>query len=205
MPFLGRLFSEKPAGKSDPVHVYIVSGLPRSGTSMMMKMLGEGGLPVLTDALRSADEDNPNGYFEIESSKALREGEKKWIYSAHGRVVKVISYLLEFLPEDVTYDVIFMERDLHEILASQKKMLHRRNEVQTIPDAEMESQFRQHLRAVKYWLARKPGFRVLYVSYNEMMKNPEQVCPDLARFLDRPLDLDAMQAVPNQSLYRNRS
>jgi hypothetical protein len=172
---------------------------------MMMKMLAEGGLPVLTDSLREADEDNPNGYFEVELSKALKEGEKKWLYSANGKVVKVISYLLEFLPEDITYDIIFMEREFQEILASQKKMLKRRNEALTISDSEMESQFREHLRAVKYWLARKPGFRVLYVNYNEMMKNPENFCQNLTRFLGLPLKLEAMQAVPNQSLYRNRS
>jgi len=205
MSFLGKLFSEKREAKSNSTHVYIVSGLPRSGTSMMMKMLAAGGLPILTDSLREADEDNPNGYFEVELSKALKEGEKKWIYNANGKVVKVISYLLEFLPDDITCDIIFMERDIREILASQKKMLQRRNESLAISDAEMESQFREHLRAVKYWLARKPGFRVLYVNYNEMMKNPEKLCRSVKSFLDLPLDLEAMQAIPNQSLYRNRS
>jgi hypothetical protein len=201
----GKLFSKKKESKSQAGRVFIVSGLPRSGTSMMMKMLAEGGLPIVTDSLRIADEDNPNGYFEVELSKALKEGEKKWLYSAQGKVVKVISYLLEFLPEDLIYDIIFMERDIQEILASQKKMLERRNEVQTISDPEMEAQFREHLRAVKYWLARKPGFRVLYLNYNDMMKNPEKLCRSVMSFLNQPLNLEAMQAVPNQSLYRNRT
>jgi LPS sulfotransferase NodH len=205
MPILGKLFSGRGESKSQSAHVYIVSGLPRSGTSMMMKMLAEGGLPILTDSLRTADDDNPNGYFEVELSKALKEGEKKWIYNANGKAVKVISHLLEFLPEDITYDIIFMERNITEILASQKKMLQRRNEKLSITDTEMSAQFQEHLRAVKYWLARKQGIRVLYVNYNEMMKTPEKLCRSVIGFLDLPLDLEAMQAVANQSLYRNRS
>jgi predicted ATPase len=185
--------------------VIIVSGLPRSGTSMMMKMLAEGGLSAVVDSLREADEDNPNGYFEIESSKSLKDGEKKWLYDAQGKVVKVISYLLEFLPDDLSYDIIFMEREISEILASQQKMLKRRNEISALSDAEMEAQFREHLRAVKYWAARKSNMRILFVKYNEMVNAPETLCQSIADFLEMPLDLKAMQSVPSQSLYRNRS
>jgi len=185
--------------------IIIVSGLPRSGTSMMMKMLAEGGIPSVVDSLRQADEDNPNGYFEIESSKKLKDGEKEWLYDARGKAVKVISYLLEFLPDDLSYDIIFMEREIGEILASQRKMLQRRNETSTLSDPEMEAQFREHLRAVKYWSARKSNMRILYVKYGEMVKAPENLCSSIANFLEIPLDLKAMQAVPNQSLYRNRS
>lgn len=184
--------------------ITVVSGLPRSGTSMMMKMLVEGGLQPVADELRQADEDNPNGYFEIEEVKALKDGEKKWIYAAQGKVVKVISYLLEFLPEDLTYDVIFMEREISEILASQKKMLDRRNETSPLTDAEMDAQFREHLKAVKYWLPRRPNMRVKYVKYNEMVNAPETLCPAIVNFLEAPLNVEAMKAVPNPSLYRNR-
>lgn len=172
---------------------------------MMMKMLTEGGLSAVVDSLRQADEDNPNGYFEIESSKALKDGDKKWLYEAKGKVVKVISYLLEFLPDDLAYDVIFMEREISEILASQRKMLQRRNETSTLTDAEMEAQFREHLRAVKYWAARKPNMRILFVKYNQMVESPETFCKSIVEFLEIPLDLKAMQSVPSQSLYRNRS
>jgi hypothetical protein len=185
--------------------IIIVSGLPRSGTSMMMKMLTEGGLPAVTDSLRQADEDNPNGYFEIEQVKALKDGEKKWLYDARGKVVKVISYLLEFLPDDISYDIIFMEREISEILASQRKMLQRRNETSTLSDAEMEAQFREHLHAVKYWATRKSNMRILFVKYNNMVNAPESLCRSVVDFLELPLDLKAMQSVPNQSLYRNRS
>jgi hypothetical protein len=191
--------------KKENKKVVIVSGLPRSGTSMMMKMLVEGGLPAVMDSLRQADEDNPNGYFEIEASKSLKEGDKKWLYDAQGKVVKVISYLLEFLPDDLSYDVIFMEREISEVLASQRKMLQRRNETSALSDAEMEAQFREHLRAVKYWTARKPNMRILFVKYSEMVKSPETFCQSVVDFLELPLDVKAMQAVPSQSLYRNRS
>lgn len=191
--------------KKENKKIVIVSGLPRSGTSMMMKILTEGGLPAVMDSLRQADEDNPNGYFEIESSKSLKDGDKKWLYEAQGKVVKVISYLLEFLPDDLSYDVIFMEREISEVLASQRKMLQRRNETSTLTDAEMEAQFREHLRAVKYWTARKPNIRIIFVKYSQMVEVPETLCKSIVDFLEIPLDLKAMQLVPIQSLYRNRT
>ncbi|MBK8615881.1 MAG: sulfotransferase domain-containing protein [Anaerolineales bacterium] len=109
------------------------------------------------------------------------------------------------MPDDLSYDIIFMEREIGEILASQQKMLQRRNEKSTHSDAEMEAQFREHLRAVKYWAARKTNMRILFVKYSEMVKDPESLCKSIVDFLEIPLDLQAMQSVPNQSLYRNRS
>jgi len=201
---LKKLFSPK-TEKKENKRVVVVSGLPRSGTSMMMKMLAEGGLASVVDNLREADEDNPNGYFEIEEVKALKDGQTRWIYEAPGKVVKVISYLLEFLPGDLTFDVIFMDRQIHEVLASQKKMLARRNEVSTISDEDMEKQYREHLKAVKYWLPRQPNMRVMYVKYDQMVKSPETLVPSIVEFLDLPLNAEAMIAVPNPSLYRNRA
>ena len=191
--------------KKENKKIIIVSGLPRSGTSMMMRMLTESGLSAVVDSVRQADEDNPNGYFEIESSKSLKDGDKKWLYNAQGKVVKVISYLLEFLPDDLSYDIIFMEREISEVLASQRKMLQRRNEPSVLSDAEMEAQFREHLRAVKYWIARKTNMRILFVKYSEMVEAPEILCKSIVDFLETPLDLKSMQSVPSQSLYRNRS
>lgn len=171
---------------------------------MMMKMLAEGGLPTVVDSLRQADEDNPNGYFEIEQVKALKDGEKKWIYDARGKVVKVISYLLEYLPNDLEFNVIFMDREIHEVLASQKKMLEHRNEVSAISDEDMEKQYREHLKAVRYWLPRQPNMRVLYVKYDQMVKSPQTLVPSIIEFLEHPLNAEAMVAVPNPTLYRNR-
>src|SRR5512142_1984026 len=200
-----KVFSSRPASKAkaQPQMVIVVSGLPRSGTSMMMKMLEEGGLPVLTDSIRTADEDNPNGYFELEVVKQLVEGQKEWLASADHKLVKVISALLEHLPPEYHYKVLFMERQIPEILASQRKMLARRNETSSVSDADMEAQFREHLKAIKYWLARQPNMDVLYVDYNRMMADPDSYLSKIVDFVGLPLDVAKMRAVPNEGLYRN--
>ncbi len=202
---LKKILRPTSAAKSDPQPVIVVSGLPRSGTSMMMKMLSEGGLPLITDSLRQPDEDNPNGYFEFEPVKALVEGRHDWLADAGGKVVKVVSALLEHLPPGHSYRILFMEREIKEILASQHKMLERRGEQATTGDAEMETQFREHLRAAKYWLARQPNMNVLYVDYNRMMAKPDDYCQRIADFIGLPVDVERMRAVPNQRLYRNRA
>jgi hypothetical protein len=185
--------------------IIVVSGLPRSGTSMMMKILAEGGLSIVTDELRRADDDNPNGYFELETVKQMATGNVEWLANAGGKVVKVISALLEYLPSQYSYKVIFMEREIKEILASQRKMLARRNETSVIDDAEMEAQFRKHLAVVKPWLMRQPNMDVLYVSYNTLMTDPEPLCRRVVEFTGAPLNLDRMLGVPNAQLYRNRA
>lgn len=184
--------------------VYIVSGLPRSGTSMMMRMLAEGGLDVITDRLRAANEDNPEGYFELEEVKQLPAGAAAWLADAGGRAVKIVSSLLEHLPAEYSYKIIFMEREIEEILASQRKMLKRRNEESGVDDGKMETLLRTHLSAVKPWLARQPNMQVLYVSYNELVRNPAALCRNVAVFTDLPLDQERMRSVPNGDLYRNR-
>jgi sulfotransferase family protein len=195
-------FGKKP-GLRRPI--IVVSGLPRSGTSMMMKILAEGGLPVVVDQSRTADEDNPNGYFELELVKRMSDGHIEWLANASGKVVKVISGLLEHLPQEYSYKVIFMEREINEILASQRKMLAHRNEELKSNDVEIEQQFQRHLSALKPWLARRPNMEVLYVSYNAFMANPELLCRRLIEFTDIPLDLGRMLSVPNRDLYRNRT
>jgi len=184
--------------------IIVVSGLPRSGTSMMMKMLVEGGLPAVTDSLRSADNDNPNGYFEFEPVKKMTEGNTQWLEQAGGKVVKVISALLEHLPAKYHYKVIFMERPLQEVLTSQKKMLVNRAEDSSISDVEMEEQFRKHLGAIKYWLARQPNMEVLYMDYGKMLASPAAWCAKIAEFVSLPMNVEKMQGVPNERLYRNR-
>jgi hypothetical protein len=185
--------------------IIVVSGLPRSGTSMMMKMLSEGGLEAVTDAVRAADDDNPNGYFELEAVKELAGGAGGWMEGAQGKVVKIISALLEHLPARYQYRVIFMERSLAEVLASQKKMLSNRAKESAIQDDEMQAQFQKHLGAVKFWLARQPNIQVLYVDYNKMLVAPEPACQAIADFIGLPVDVAKMLAVPNERLYRNRA
>ncbi|HEX8993309.1 MAG TPA: sulfotransferase [Anaerolineales bacterium] len=200
-----KVFASRPSRTPRTQTVIVVSGLPRSGTSMMMKMLAEGGLPVLSDSVRRADEDNPNGYFELEAVKQLSEGQKDWLAGADHKIVKVISALLEHLPPEHHYKVLFMERQIPEILASQRKMLARRNETSHVSDEEMEAQFRQHLKVIKYWLARQPNMDVLYVDYNRMMADPDPSLQKVIDFLGLPLDVSKMRAVPNEGLYRNRT
>jgi hypothetical protein len=202
---MNKLFAKlgKKAQAKEPI--IVVSGLPRSGTSMMMKILSEGGLPVVTDELRSADNDNPDGYFELETVKQMAAGNIAWLAEATGKGVKVISYLLEYLPAEYSYKVLFMEREIKEILASQRKMLEHRQTSSLIDDGEMEAKFQEHLALVKPWLARQPYMDVLYLSYNALMSDPELHCRRVVEFTGAPLDLARMLAVPNEQLYRNRT
>ena len=202
---LKNIFGGKTSKRNDNKTIIVVSGLPRSGTSMMMKMLAEGGLSILTDAIRSADDDNPNGYYEFELVKKLPDGQSKWLADANHKVVKIISALLEHLPANYRYKIIFMEREPREILASQQKMLTNRNEMSKISDAEMQDQFQKHLAAIKYWLARQPNMDVMYVDYNKMISKPENYCQAIADFIAIPVDVSKMLSVPNERLYRNRA
>ena len=97
--------------------ITIVSGLPRSGTSLMMQMLEAGGMPVLTDGIRDADEDNPRGYYELEAVKRTKD-DPAWLHGAPGKVVKMIYLLLYDLPTTYNYRIIFMRRPLSEVVAS---------------------------------------------------------------------------------------
>jgi hypothetical protein len=199
-----KLFSRSNQNTASKQSIVIVSGLPRSGTSMMMRMLAEGGLPVLTDELRGADDDNPQGYLELEVVRQLKEGNVRWLENAQGKAVKVISSLLEYLPREYPYKIIFMERDSQETLVSQKKMLDHRGQLSKLTDEEMEQQFHQHMAVLKPWLARQPNMEALYVNYNALMRESEPFCKRIAEFLDLPLNQTYMRAVPDQQLYRNR-
>jgi hypothetical protein len=190
--------------KSQPV-ITIVSGLPRSGTSMMMKVLEAGGMEVFTDNLRVADEDNPKGYFELEQVKALKEGDASWVKDAAGKVVKVISSLLEYLPSAYRYKIVFMRREIAEILASQKQMLIRRGESSDGDDQKMAEMFQEHLKRVRVWLANQPNMEILYVDYNALMADPDPEIKAVAEFLGLSDHLDAMLAVPDKKLYRQKA
>ncbi|PWB72998.1 MAG: sulfotransferase family protein [Anaerolineales bacterium] len=200
-----KLFSAFNKKTTENKPIIIVSGLPRSGTSMMMKMVVEGGLQVVTDGIRRADDDNPNGYFELEAVKEMPKGNFAWLKGAGGKVVKVISSLLEYLPPENSYKIIFMERELSEILASQQKMLNHRNEANPVEDAEMRQQFQNHLAAIKAWLVRQPNMEVLYVNFNALMADPVPYCELVAGFIGLPMDRERMLSIPNEKLYRNRA
>jgi hypothetical protein len=184
--------------------ITIVSGLPRSGTSMMMKMLAAGGLEPLTDNIRTADEDNPKGYFEFERVKQI-EKDKAWLEDARGRVVKLISALLKHLPPSYNYKVVFMRRAMPEILASQRQMLIRRGEpADSVPDDKMAAMFNKHVAQVEAWLAAQPNIEVLYISYNEVMKDARAHAERIDTFLGSSLSVDDMVGVVDRALYRQQ-
>ena len=199
-PFLQKLF--KPTPKQI---VTVVSGLPRSGTSMMMRMLEAGGIPPLTDELRESDKDNPKGYYEFERVKKLDEGDTDWVEEAQGKSVKVISALLKYLPTGYTYKLIFMRRKIEEILASQKQMLVRRGEpTDSVSDEELKELFRKHLAQIQAWIDGQPTVEVIYVSYNDVMENSLEQSQRINRFLGDTLDVENMTRVVDQALYRQR-
>jgi len=188
-----------------PATITLVSGLPRSGTSMMMKVLEAGGMEIFTDNQRAADEDNPKGYYELEDVKALKDGKSDWMQDAPGKVVKVISSLLEYLPSNYKYKIIFMRRAIPEILASQKQMLIRRGENSDGDDQKMAEMFQEHLKRVRVWLANQPNMETLYVDYNALMADPDPEIKVVAEFLGLTENLDAMLAVPDKKLYRQKA
>jgi len=190
--------------RKTPAVITLVSGLPRSGTSMMMKVLEAGGMEIFTDNQRTADEDNPKGYYELEDVKALKDGKSDWLQDASGKAVKVISSLLEYLPSDYKYKIIFMRREIAEILASQKQMLIRRGENSEGDDQKMAEMFQEHLKRVRVWLANQPNMDILYVDYNNLMADPDPEIKAVAEFLGLAENLDAMLAVPDKKLYRQK-
>lgn len=184
--------------------ITVVSGLPRSGTSMMMKILEAGGMEILTDNIRTADEDNPKGYYELEQVKKLKE-DQSWIDEAKGKTVKIISELLKYLPQDYTYKIIFMRRKMEEILASQKQMLIRRGEpTDTISDEKMTEIFESHLKKIESYLAEQSNFETIYISYNDVLINPQEHIKKINHFLGDSLDEGKMLSAIDKRLHRQR-
>ena len=172
---------------------------------MMMKMLQAGGLPLLTDEIRTADEDNPKGYFELERVKQLKE-DSAWLDEAKGKVVKVISQLLFDLPPTHQYKVIFMRRRLEEVLSSQKQMLLRRGKFDpAVPEETLRATFLKHLDTVTEWMRMQKHVDVLYVSYNRMLEEAGPFVDRINTFLGGKLDVEAMRAVVDRNLYRQRA
>ncbi len=201
MSFLRQTYRRMRYG--DPI--VVVSGLPRSGTSMTMKMLEAGGLSLVIDGIRTADEDNPKGYYEDERVKDLGEiDDKSWLADSRGKAIKVISYLLKDLPGSHNYKVLFMRRDVHEILASQAKMLERRGETSDTSDERMIELYDDHLWKVNRLLQREAHLDVLDVPYTSVLENPRQLADRIRDFLGLPLDAAKMAGVVDERLYRNR-
>lgn len=186
--------------------IIVVSGLPRSGTSMAMKMLEAGGVPILTDGVRTADISNPRGYYEFEPVKELdKGGDVAWLADARGKAVKIISFLLTWLPDSYDYKVIFMQRDLEEAIASQNAMLaHRGEPAENGDGARLRLAYEEHLGRVGRFLANRPCFSTLMVAYRDVVERPDDAASRMAAFVGGALDVDRMAAVADPALYRNR-
>lgn len=185
--------------------ITVVSGLPRSGTSMMMHMLEAGGMPILTDRVRRADEDNPRGYYEFERVKKIKQ-DASWLPEAMGKAVKIISMLLLELPSSYPCRVIFLRRDMPEILASQRHMMIRRGEtVDSMSDERMAEVYEKHLAHVQAWLSAQTCFQTLYIEYKRVIEYPYQVASQVNAFLGGGLDTHAMGKAVDPELYRQRT
>lgn len=182
--------------------IIVVSGLPRSGTSLMMQMLDRGGIEVVTDEVRTPDVDNPRGYYEFERVKKLKD-DASWVPQTRGKAVKMVSQLLYDLPSSEKYLVIFMERDLDEMLRSQEKMLARLDRP-AAPRDQIRAAFLKHLERLRAWLPQQRHIRVLNVSYNRLVEHPEEQAALVSGFLGGRADARAMAGSVDPSLYRNR-
>ncbi len=185
--------------------IIVVSGLPRSGTSMAMRMIGAGGVPIFTDSLRRADAHNPGGYFEADNVKTLAAGaHTAWLRDTRGKAVKIVSPLLTHLPESYDYQVVFMRRDLDEVIASQNAMLEARQEPRAVADARTREHYEEHLRQVERFLERRSCFSALMVAYADVLAHPREQSTRIAAFLGGGLDVARMAAVADRALYHHR-
>jgi hypothetical protein len=198
---LKRVFRKE---QGDPI--VVVSGLPRSGTSMLMKMLDAGGMEIMTDSERVADIDNPKGYFEYERVKNLeKETDKRYVREGRGKVLKVISFLIKDLPDDNDYRVIFMRRDLDEVLASQNKMIQRLGtEDSTAAEDAMREAYRNDIVRTRLLCKKNPNFELIEVHYKSAVAEPAATARSVNAFVGGHLDEAAMRDAVDESLYRNR-
>lgn len=183
--------------------IIVVSGLPRSGTSMMMKMLEAGGLPIFHDGLRQADADNPRGYYESQRVKDLAQ-DAHWLAEAAGQGIKIISSLLRYLPDELDYKILFMRREMAEVLTSQRTMLERAGlPPSPVSDQVMAAKFSLHLRKVSHLLEQR-GIARLDVPYSEVIAQAAEQAARVNDFLGGGLDVKKMSAVVDATLYRQR-
>jgi hypothetical protein len=173
---------------------------------MMMNMLHAGGLEIMTDGIRESDVDNPKGYFEDERVKDLENMEDKtWLAEARGKVLKVISFLLKDLPPAHAYRIVFMRRDLDEIMASQNKMITHRGATDTTDDESMKELYRSDIARARVLAQRHSNMHLLEIHYCTVIRNPAEVAAEVNAFVGGQLDEGAMARVVDPSLYRNKS
>ncbi len=172
---------------------------------MMMQMLSAGGMSVLTDHMRTADEDNVRGYFEFERAKQIKK-DTTWLPDAVGKVVKMIYLLLYDLPSDYHFRVIFMQRPLDEVIRSQQVMLQRRSERGAgLSTQQMREVFQRQLEKMDGWLAHQPNFEKLDVRYHDVIRDPSAEAARVQQFVAQDVDVAAMTEAVDPALFRQRS
>ena len=173
---------------------------------MLMQMLEAGGLEIFTDKERKPDDNNPKGYYEHEAVKGLVKN-KKWLPGAEGKVVKVVANLLPHLPPRFKYKVVFIERDLHEVLASQRKMLNRlgkKTRDETYPTGLMQA-FETQVEKAKAWASRQANVEILYVRHADIIENPFVAAMQVHEFFNHQLLPELMAQVPDAKLHREKA
>lgn len=184
--------------------ITIVSGLPRSGTSMMMQAIEAGGIPALTDGIREKDVDNPRGYYEFEAVKRTK-ADPSWVTGATGKVVKMVYSLLYDLPDGHDYRVVFMQREMTEVLASQKKMLERTGKQGAkVDDEKLAALFKAQLEKFHKWISGKPDFSVVWIDYKDMIEDPLAQAEKVGSLLGNGIDKQGFVSAVDPALYRNR-
>lgn len=188
----------------DAEEIYIVSGLPRTGTSMMMQLLEAGGLSIFTDSLRNADENNKKGYYEHEAVKIIHK-DNSWMKLAIGKTVKVVSHLLTHLPMRYKYKIVFMERDVNEVISSQNKMLQNLGKLpQNATNYSLEASYMDNNEKIKTWLKDKSNIDVLYINYNDTLNNSIETINKLNSFFNYNLHTSKMESIIDKNLYRSK-
>ncbi len=191
---------DKKTGVFRENQIVIVSGLPRSGTSLMMQMLDKGGLITLTDDNRKADVSNPKGYLEYDPVMSLHK-DNTWLHKAQNKSVKIVAPLLKFLDPKYRYKIIFMNRNINEVIKSQQKMIGKDPEV--LP-TKLYNGYTKLLNQVEVWKEKEPSVELIYVDYKDALYNTEEVSNNIKNFLGLKLDLESMRSCVDRSLYRNR-
>ncbi len=185
--------------------IVIVSGLPRSGTSLMMHILKAAGFPLLTDGQRPPDVHNPQGYFEFAAAKSLANNNVSWLAAAQGKAVKIISYLLPYLPSSYPYRILFMNRDLHEVIRSQNKMLAEANKpLGKLSITQLEERFAKHLQEMHSWLRQQANIDFIDINYHKLVNEPREELERIWRFLSLNTSWEGALSVVDPALYRTR-
>lgn len=193
-------FIDKNTFKYRKDQIVIVSGLPRSGTSLMMQMLSKGGVEILTDNKREADKSNPKGYYEYEPVMSLHK-DNSWIHKSKNKAVKIVAPLLKNLDFQYRYKIIFMKRDLDEVVKSQQVMIGKNPE--TFP-VKLFNAYVEQLKAIEKWKEKEPGVELIYIDYKEVLDNPKEMIGKVESFIGQALDKEEMEKCIDKSLYRNK-